>query len=483
MKPITTIAIVGRPNVGKSTLFNAMIGKRKSIVSDIAGTTRDSVMEKKQGDAYDYWLIDTAGLTDSKGDSLEEEIQTQARLATQNADMILFLVNGKEAPTLDDQEIIDMMRKSKKPVIFAANKIDDGQESRIFDWAEFGFGLPMALSAKNFTNIWELEEKIEAIIPTLGFEKRPPAVDMDDEDTPAAPLRISFLGRPNVGKSSLLNAFLGHARAVVSERAGTTRDTIDHEFTDEEGQEYVFLDTAGMRRPGKIERDIEFWSTVRTKMAIESSDVCCLIIDALDGVTHQDMKLLGDAITLGKGIIIGVNKFDLVYEKSRMEEETDEREFDDIKMWGEDLNDIKKRFLAYMSRKISFAPWAPVLFFSAKTQKGIPEILQSAKAINAERNKRIHTADLNRFLPEMIFGHTMPSVGNKIGKIKYVSQVATCPPKFLFHVNNQKAFHFSYRRYIENKLRAKFGFFGTPILVSIKDSMDTFKGNPEKNRP
>lgn len=468
MSPLFTVTIIGRPNVGKSTLFNAFLGRRHSIVSDIPGTTRDSLVETVNDiGAIPFLLVDTAGLTNVKGDTLEDEIQLQAEIALTQGDLILWVVDGKEPITQDDLDIAQKIRKSRKPVLFVANKIDDGTG----DLAEFyrlGFGAPQTVSAKNNFGFWELCEVLEARLEELGAE----AADApEDEDQ----IKVAFVGRPNVGKSSLFNTLIGHKRSVVSDVAGTTRDAIDTDWVGEDGQKWKFIDTAGLRRRGKIGKLMEFWSSVRSESAINRADVCVLLIDALDGVTHQDLTLAGKIKDAGKGIIIGVNKFDLVKEKSQAGEETDERELDGVPMWDERLDKIRDRYLGYLHKKIQFLPWAPVAFFSAKTGQGVGDILVSAKAIAAERKKRISTNELNLLVPEIFYGHVTPSRGLKNGKIKYASQVDVAPPKFLFFVNNVAAFHFSYRRYIENKIREKYGFEGTPIRVELRDSMKNWR--------
>lgn len=465
-RKIPIVAIVGRPNVGKSSLFNALGSNSKAIVSDIAGTTRDNVTEKIYGQEIDYWLVDTAGLTNVKGETLEEEVQRQARLSLEHADMIVFVVDSKALPTLDDQEVAAILRRSKKPILFVANKVDDGQPQQALEWANLGFGVPESVSAKNNTNLWELSEALEKKLFKAGFKAdEPEGPEVEDET-----IRVAFIGRPNVGKSSLLNALVKQERAVVSDVAGTTRDALDSEYTDEDGQKYRFIDTAGLRRRGK-QKDIEFWSGVRTVRSIERSDVCVLLIDALDGVTHQDLVVASKVLETGKGLLIGVNKLDLVREKTQQMEETDERDLDEVKMWGEGLDKVREKFLAYLTKKLPFCSWAPVAFFSAKTGRGIQDIFPSLKAVRQEQQKRVSTSELNRFLPEIKYGHVAPSHGHKIGKIKYASQVDGTPPKFVFFVNNREAFHFSYRRYIENKLREKFGFHGTPITIELKDAM------------
>ena len=479
-RKIATIAIIGRPNVGKSTLFNLFLGERKSIVSNISGTTRDNLIEKvnsnirtKQG-KYNFFLVDTAGLTDEVGDSLEEEIQKQSELAQENADLILFLIDGRKDLTADDFSIAEKLRKNKKvPVILCANKVDDATLQN-WDLMKLGLGEPVIISAKNRVGLDELSAEIEDKLQLMGFLTLEEIFAEEDNDNEI--IKIALVGRPNVGKSSLLNKLAKQKLSVVSSVSGTTRDTVDTKFVDEDGQNYILLDTAGLRRVGKIGKKLEYWSTVRTAKAIEQADVCVLMLDALDGVTHQDLIIAGKILEAGKGVIIAVNKFDLALEKSRGKEETDFREVPEIKMWEEEIEVIRERYLNYLSQKIKFLPWAPVLFISAKTGKGIDKIFTSAKGIFAERQKHISTSRLNKIIPEIIHSHVLPAVGNKRGKIKFVSQADTVPPKFIFHVNNEKAFHSTYRRFLENKLREKFGFHGTPVRLEFRDAMSEFKG-------
>jgi GTP-binding protein len=462
---LPTVAVVGRPNVGKSTLFNAMVGRRKSIVSDISGTTRDSVVERVRGDIGQYWLVDTAGLTNAKGTDLEDEIQTQATIALEHADMLLFLVDGRREMTADDLEIVAKLRKSKKPLLFVASKMDDGDETRAYELSRLGLGMPLCVSGKNYFGIWNLQEQLEAMLQKHELF-------VDTSIVQDRRLKVALVGRPNSGKSTLLNAFAKQERSVVSDIAGTTRDIVDIEYVDDEGDKFLFLDTAGIRRPGKLGRGIEYWSVVRSFQAVEDADVCVLMIDALAGVAHQDMALLGKIIKAGKGLILCINKFDLVYEKSREREESDERELPEVDMWGKDLNQIRKDFMFYLSSKIGFSKWAPVIFISGKTGKNIEEITVSVKNIVKERKKRIPTSEINLFTKEIYYKHVTPFIGTKKGRLKYASQVSIEPPKFLFHVNDIRAFHFSYKRYVENQIREKYGFFGTPIIVEFRDNRD-----------
>lgn len=474
---LPTVAIIGRPNTGKSTLFNAFIGERRSIISDIAGTTRDSLVERVWGDKYSYYLVDTAGLTDAEGDTLELEIQAQAELAIEKADLLIFVVDGKTDPTSDDYALVEKLRKSPKPVIFVANKIDDGDDSRTWNLAALGLGMPLAISAKNFVHVYDLEDAIEAKLSALDFREN--AQD-ETEDMYRDWIKVAFVGRPNVGKSCLTNKLVGDNTSVVSDVRGTTRDTIDTPFETEEGQKFLLLDTAGLRKPGKRDRKLEFWSSVRTEKAIERADICVLVIDALDGVTHQDLVVAGKIIDAGKAVIVCVNKFDLAIEKSRAAEETDERALPEVKMWDERLDKIREKYINYLSMKIKFMNWAPVVFVSAKTGKGTNSIFESCHHVHESSQQRVTTSELNKYIPEIYYGHVQPSIGTRIGKIKFATQVDTKPPTFLFHVNNQKAFHFTYKRYLENKLREKYGFHGTPIVVKFADAMDGRDDNKKR---
>ena len=464
-KNLPIVAIIGRPNVGKSTLFNTFVGERRAIVSSIAGTTRDSLAERVHGDMYDFLIVDTAGLTDDGGDSLEAEIQQQAELALSQADIVVFMLDGRAELTRDDHDLAKRMRESKTPIIFCMNKLDDGV-IRNWDALQLGLGEPIPLSALNYAGRETLTDAIEKELGNAGFQAEAARIEAEDPDT----IKVALIGRPNVGKSSLFNSLIGTQRSVVSERAGTTRDTIDTDLQ-VDGNKFLLLDTAGLRRPGKVGKQMEFWSSVRTRHAIERADVCAVLIDAIDGITHQDLAILGEAVDAGKGIILCVNKFDLARDRAKQTDEVDDRDLSEVPMWGEDIDKIRDRYLKYLTKKVKFLPWVPVLFFSAKTGRGTKDLFKSAAEVKGERKKRIATADLNRILPEIFFSHVKPSVGTKMGKLKYCSQVTSSPPKFIFHVNNTEAFHFSYERYLENQLRERYGFFGTPIRIELRDSM------------
>jgi len=361
--PLPVITIIGRPNVGKSTLFNAITGGHHAIVSDVAGTTRDSVTKRVEGQEYDYWLVDTAGLTNAKGESLEKEVQTQVHLAVEHADIVLLVVDGKTELTQDDEAVVSKLRKAKKTIVFVASKVDDGNPSRVAELSRLGFGMPLAVSGRTNAGLWELYDAIESQVQKLGFA--PTTVDDDAGDNTDPTIHVALVGRPNMGKSSLFNRLVGKEKALVSDVAGTTRDAMDTEYTAPNGQVYRFIDTAGLRRRGK-QKDIEFWGGVRTIRAVEEADVCVVLIDALDGVTHQDMVLIGRVIEEGKGLLLCVNKLDLVQEKTR-EEEGDERELPEVKMWGERLDKVREKYLHYLGKKLTFGRWAPIVFISAKS--------------------------------------------------------------------------------------------------------------------
>ena len=463
---IKTVAIIGRPNVGKSTLFNAFVKKRKAIVSDIPGTTRDNLIEKIVHKKQSFFLVDTAGLTSDAGEKLEEKIQTQARLAAQNADMILFLVDGRSEITKGDHDVANYLRKLGTKVVLAVNKIDDKNESLIWNFVSLGLGDPVAISAKNRIGLRDLV----AQFPTAQ-------VDKSGEITQKSSIKIAIIGRPNSGKSSLLNSLSGKNLSLVSDASGTTRDRVDTFVSDKENNKYQLIDTAGLKKSGKIGRDFDFWSSVRTAQAIEEADICVCLIDALVGVAHADLVIIGRAIGAGKGIILGVNKFDLVLARARGKDTPENKEIPEVAMWNEKVDSIKQNYLRYLSTKLAFASWAPVIFFSAKTGKGTREIFDSAKNIQLCRRFRIQTSVLNKFLPEVMHSHVLPSQGNRTGKIKFIQQVSVSPPEFKITINSRKAFHHSYWKFIENNLRKKFGFIGTPLILEFSETFQRNRKN------
>jgi len=446
MDPSPIIAIVGRPNVGKSTLFNRLIGKRHAVVSDIAGTTRDRISQRFECNDYHTLLIDTGGLEAGKQENIEADIQTQAKIAIQDADVILFVIDGGKDLTPDDFAAADILRRSKKPTILIANKCDNPQiEENIYNLYELGFDEPVKISAIHKMGIEEVRSIIAKNLKTLKFKTGKRKKEEDKTN-------ICILGKPNAGKSSLVNAITGSEKTIVSDVPGTTRDAIDTEI-DYKEQKFNLIDTAGLRRRGKIEKGIEKFSAMRCLQAIERSDVVVLLMDGNAGITSQDCHIAEFALEKEKGLVIAINKIDLL-EK------------------GEEMREYIVRKLR---RKFSFVPWAPIIFVSAKNKRNTYQILDQASAIMEERKKRIATAEFNSFMKKITQKHLPASRKIQKPKFMYGSQVDTSPPKFLLFMKNASNLHFSYPRYLENEIRKEYGFNGTAINVSFKD-----KGQNEK---
>jgi GTPase len=440
MDPKPTVAIVGRPNVGKSTLFNRLIGKRHAIIAKEAGTTRDRLFQRWDCNGYDVLLVDTGGLEYEKKENIESDIQAQATLAIEEADVILFVIDAAQELTVDDFTAATLLRKTNKPVIVIANKCDNAAiETQSYNIYELGFEDHVRISAIHKTGIENVQSDIEKTLKKLKFKKSKKKAKVENR------IPICILGKPNAGKSSLVNALLGEDKVIVSEIAGTTRDTTDTDITFEK-QDYTLIDTAGLKRPGKIQRGIEKFSALRCLTAIEKSEVVVLLIDGDQGLTSQDAHIAELVLEQKKGLIIAVNKIDLL-EK------------------GEELRD---RMLAHLRRRLSFIPWAPVVFISAKNKKNTREILKLTKEIVEERKKRIKTAELNVFLQKTIMKHLPASAKNKKPKFFYGSQVEVNPPKFVLFFKYPENLHFSYPRYIENSLRKEYGFNGTAIEIRFK---------------
>ncbi|MFA6991983.1 MAG: ribosome biogenesis GTPase Der [Candidatus Gracilibacteria bacterium] len=446
MQNTPTIAIVGRPNVGKSSLFNRLLNKRKAITASEAGTTRDRIMSKFEIEGYETILVDTGGLESSKQDrDLEDNVQEQARIAITDASIILFLVDVTQDLTADDYAAADILRKSSKPVIFIANKVDhpgmiDNTISQIY---KLGFGDPIQISSIHNRGLDELTEALTKTLKKLKAKKSRVRVKAAEDK-----VKICILGRPNAGKSSLVNAVLGQEKLIVSVIPGTTRDAIDADFEYEE-QKYVMIDTAGLRRSGKIEPGIEKYSALRAISAIEKSDICVLLLDGTDRISHQDCAIAQRILEEKKGVIIAVNKTDLF-------EKADEKE---------------NYIISVLKSKFDFIPYAPVVFISAKNKKNIFKILELAKEIMKERKLRIPTAELNTYFQEVCYKHMPSSTKTKKPKFMYVNQVDINPPKFLFFFKSAENLHFSYERYLENKLRERYGFTGTPVEMKFKSGV------------
>lgn len=462
MKPL--VAIVGRPNVGKSTFFNRMIGDRRAIVEDMPGTTRDRLYGDTDWNGRTFTLIDTGGmefgdipvgqvgLNNQHGD-LMDHVQEQAELAVEEADVIVLLVDAHSGITAADEEVAELLRRSNKPVILAANKADNA--ARRQDAVEFynlGLGEPIPISSTQGTGTGDLLDSIVDALPPEDEEE-----DGDEEDeTP----RIAIVGRPNVGKSSLLNAILGTSRSIVSDIPGTTRDAIDTDF-EFEGQKMKLIDTAGIRRRGHIGPGIEKFSVLRSMRSIERADVALLLVDASEGLTAQDTHIAGEIADQTKGVVVIVNKWDLAQEQRRAEREGDYPSADEEIRSAED-------YRRYLAEGLKFIPYAPIIFASAKTGYHVQSILETALNIAQMRFLRVPTAKLNEVVQDAIRRHNPTVVRNKVLKIYYATQARVNPPTFIFFVNDTEAVHFSYERYLENRLREAFSFKGTAIKLQFR---------------
>jgi GTP-binding protein len=428
---LSTVALVGRPNVGKSTLFNKIVGKQISITEDIPGVTRDRIYQEASYNKKKFYLIDTGGIDTSKMD-FNSEIKMQAEIAINEADIVVFIVDGKEGLTANDLVVRDILRKTDKKVIVAINKMDvkDAKEN-IYDFYELGFDTYIPISSIHNIGYIELMDTI-----TMNFKEQ--------EETEDSRVKFSIIGRPNVGKSSLTNALLNEERVVVSNIAGTTRDSIDS-ILKYNNEEYVIIDTAGMRKKGKVFESIEKYSLFRSLKSIDRSDICIVVINAEEGITEHDKHIAGYAIERGKGLIFAVNKWDTVKDISIQEYEK------------------------IMKAEFQFATYAPIVFISALTKKRIHTIMPEVVRVNENINREIKTSILNEVIQDSYQLNLPPSYKGKRLKIYFTSQTGTKPPKFTFRVNNKGLVHFSYERYLENKIRENFDFKGTPIVLQFKN--------------
>ena len=437
-KPV--VAIVGRPNVGKSTFFNYIVGKRISIVEDTPGVTRDRIYAEANWRGMDFTVIDTGGIEPESEDIIESQMRTQADMAISMADVIVFVTDFKVGITGADSEIAMMLRKSKKPIVLVCNKADQfGKTSDdIYEFYNLGLGDPYPISAKNALGIGDALDAIYELLPK----------NLDEEDDSDV-IKVAFIGKPNVGKSSLVNKILGENRVIVSNIAGTTRDAIDSEFENQYGK-YVLIDTAGIRRKSKVTENLERYSVMRTQLAIERADVCVFMIDANEGVTDQDAKIAGEAHEAGKGVIIAVNKWD-EYEKDN----------NTVEQYKKDIYD-----------KLSYLSYAPIIFISAKTGQRVEKLYEMINMVASQNALRVSTAVLNQVLNEAIAIVQPPTDKGKRLKIFYMTQASTKPPTFVVFVNDKKLFHFSYERYLVNQLRKEFGLMGTPIRMMVREKED-----------
>ena len=435
-KPI--IAIVGRPNVGKSMLFNKIIGRRLSIVEDTPGVTRDRIYGESDWRGRKFTLIDTGGIEPRTDNQILAFMREQAQIAIDNATVIVFLCDVKTGMTASDQEVASMLRRCGKPVVLAVNKVDQGQSPDIYEFYNLGLGDPIAVSAVHGHGTGDL---LDACV-----EYFPPEEEVEEDDDA---IKVAVIGKPNAGKSSLVNKILGEERVIVSNVAGTTRDAIDSRFTNEKGS-FVFIDTAGMRKRSKVDEDIEKYSILRATMAIDRADVCLILIDATEGVTEQDTKVAGMAHEAGTASIIVVNKWDLV----EKDDKTMARMTEDI-----------RRDLAYMT-------YAPILFISAKTGQRVEKLFDLIDYVANQSAFRVTTGMLNTVLADAQTRVQPPTDKGRRLKIYYMTQVGVKPPHFVVFCNDRRLFHFSYQRYLENCIRSTFSLEGTPIILSIREKGD-----------
>lgn len=434
-KPV--VAIVGRPNVGKSTLFNRLLGVRKAIVEDIPGVTRDRLYDICEWEGREFIIIDTGGIRFDEGDIFAREVKMQAELAIEEADVIIFVVDAKEGIVTEDEQVAAILRRAQKPVVLCANKVENfDKQLGYYEFYNFGLGDPIPVSAMHGMNTNDL---LDAVVEKFG-----PVKQNEEHDNS---VKIAIVGRPNVGKSSLVNAFLGEQRVIVSDIPGTTRDAIDTPFKFD-GKDYVLIDTAGMRKRSKIKETTERYSVIRALRSIDRADVVLIMLDAVDGVTEQDTKIAGYVHEQSKANIIVVNKWDLV-----------EKDHRTMKKFDEDIRQDLK-FLAY----------SPILYVSALTRKRIFKVLEIADFVVEQHNRRINTAELNKVINEAMALNPLPGGGGKRVKILYSTQVRTAPPTFVLFANHPEMVHFSYLRYLENVMRTNFGFEGTPIRLLVRQN-------------
>ncbi len=434
-KPI--IAIVGRPNVGKSTLFNVLANQRISIVEDTPGVTRDRLYSTAEWLDREFVIVDTGGIEIANTDKIAVSIREQAKIAIREADVILFVCDARTGITDDDDAVATILRKSGKPILLAVNKADSPkQELQVFEFYNLGLGDPIPISAANHLGLGDmldaLMEKVDQTVPQL---------DDEDEDD----IKVALIGRPNVGKSSIFNALVGEERSIVSDVAGTTRDAIDTPVV-KDGQKFLFIDTAGMRRKARVDELIEKYSIIRSLRAVDRSDVVLMVIDAITGVTEQDKKIVGYAHEAGKGIILVVNKWDL-YKKD---------------------NTSTLRYTEELRKELVFLQYAPVVYVSAMTMQRIHRLPEVIKYVAEQSALRISTSVLNQVIEDACAINPPPTDRGKQLKIYFATQVKVKPPTFVLFVNNPEGMHFSYQRYLENKLRESFGFEGTPLHMIVR---------------
>ncbi|MBE5860993.1 MAG: ribosome biogenesis GTPase Der [Butyrivibrio sp.] len=437
MKRKNIVAVVGRPNVGKSTFFNAVAGKNISIVEDTPGVTRDRIYQDVEWLNYNFTLVDTGGIEPDSNDTILTQMRDQAEIAIETADVIIFMVDVKQGLTDADSQVADMLRKSRKPIVLCVNKVDSFKRDSldVYEFYNLGIGDPISISAANKQGIGDLLEEVVKYF-------NPSDAEEEEDDT----IRVAVIGKPNVGKSSIINRLCGENRLIVSDVAGTTRDAIDTEVK-YNGKKYTFIDTAGLRRKNKVKEKLEEYMILRTVTAVERADVAVIVINADEGVTEQDAKIAGIAHDRGKGIIIAVNKWDLI-EK-------------DNKTVNEFTKDVRTT--------LSFMPYAEIIFISAETGQRLVKLYDMIDAVSENHAMRVATGVLNEIMMQAVVMQQPPSDKGKMLKLFYITQAAVKPPTFVIFVNDKKLMHFSYTRYIENQIRASFGFKGTPLKFIIRE--------------
>ena len=434
-KPI--VAVVGRPNVGKSTLFNALAGQRISIVKDTPGITRDRIYADVSWLDKQFTLIDTGGIEPDSKDVILSQMREQAQIAIDTADVILFMVDVKQGLVDADSRVAEMLRRSAKPVLLVVNKVDNLEKymADVYEFYNLGIGDPHPISAANQMGIGDL---LDEVIGYFG--------DFDGMDEEDERIRVAILGKPNVGKSSLINKLIGENRLIVSDIAGTTRDAVDTPVM-HHGKEYIFIDTAGLRRKNKIKEELEHYMIVRTVSAVERADIVVLLIDAKEGVTEQDAKIAGIAHDRGKAVIIAVNKWDAIEKNDKTVNE----------------------YTAKIRNVLSYMPYAEILFISAQTGQRLPKLFEMIETVSENHSLRIATGVLNEIMSEAVAMQQPPSDKGKRLRLYYITQVGVKPPTFVIFVNDKELMHFSYTRYIENQIREAFGFRGTPLRFIIRE--------------